>query len=39
MYDGVTMMIAGSKSWISCTCRGVMPPETGTTVQPSRSAP
>ena len=33
------MMIRGSKSWISVTCRSVMPPEIGTTVQPSRSAP
>ena len=39
MYDGVTMMIRGSKSVISRTWRSVMPPETGTTVQPSRSAP
>ena len=38
-YDGVTMITRGSKSTISCTCRSVMPPETGTTVQPSRSAP
>ena len=33
------MMIRGSKSRISCTCRSVIPPLTGTTVQPSRSAP
>ena len=33
------MMIRGRKSWISWTCRSVMPPLTGTTVQPSRSAP
>ena len=39
MYEGVTMMIVGSKSRINCTWRGVMPPETGTTVQPRRSAP
>ena len=38
-YDGVTMITRGSKSRISWTCRGVMPPEIGTTVQPSRSAP
>ncbi len=38
-YDGVTMITRGSKSTISCTCRGVIPPDTGTTVQPSRSAP
>ena len=38
-YDGVTMITRGSKSAISCTWRSVMPPETGTTVQPSRSAP
>ena len=38
-YDGVTMMIRGSKSTISCACRSVIPPLTGTTVQPSRSAP
>ena len=28
------MMMSGSKSAISCTCRSVMPPETGMTVQP-----
>ena len=39
MYDGVTMMIRGPKSAISRTWRSVMPPETGTTVQPSFSAP
>jgi hypothetical protein len=39
MYDGVTMMMSGRKSRISVTCRSVMPPETGTTVQPSFSAP
>ena len=39
MYDGVTMITSGSKSTISRTCRSVMPPETGITVQPSRSAP
>ena len=33
------MMMSGRKSRISVTCRSVMPPETGTTVQPSRSAP
>ena len=33
------MMTSGSKSWISCTWRAVMPPETGMTVQPSFSAP
>jgi hypothetical protein len=33
------MMVEGLKSVISCTWRSVMPPETGTTVQPSRSAP
>ena len=38
-YDGVTMITRGRKSMISCTCRSVMPPLTGTTVQPSRSAP
>jgi hypothetical protein len=38
-YDGVTMMIRGSRSRISCTWREVTPPLTGTTVQPSRSAP
>ena len=38
-YDGVTMMIRGRKSTISCACRSVIPPLTGTTVQPSRSAP
>ena len=39
MYDGVTMMTSGSKSAISCTCRSVIPPDIGMTVQPSRSAP
>ena len=38
-YDGVTMMMRGPKSVISCTCRSVIPPLIGTTVQPSRSAP
>ena len=39
MYDGVTMMMSGRKSWINCTCRSVMPPDIGITVQPIRSAP
>ena len=39
MYDGVTMMMSGRKSLIRLTWRSVIPPETGTTVQPSRSAP
>jgi hypothetical protein len=38
-YDGVTMITRGRKSTMSCTWRSVMPPLTGTTVQPSRSAP
>ena len=38
-YDGVTMITRGRKSAMSCTCRSVMPPLTGTTVQPRRSAP
>ncbi len=38
-YDGVTMITRGRKSAISCTCRSVIPPDTGTTVQPSASAP
>ena len=33
------MMMSGWKSRISVTWRSVMPPETGTTVQPSFSAP
>ncbi len=33
------MMVVAQKSSIRVTCRAVMPPETGTTVQPSRSAP
>ena len=33
------MMTSGRKSLISCTCRAVMPPEAGITVQPSFSAP
>ena len=39
MYVGVTMMISGRKSVMICTCRAVMPPEAGITVQPSFSAP
>jgi hypothetical protein len=39
MYEGVTMMTSGWKSRISVTCRSVIPPEMGTTVQPSFSAP
>ncbi len=35
MYEGVTMITSGRKSWISRTCRAVMPPEAGITVQPS----
>ena len=35
MYDGVTMMMSGLKSTMSCTCRSVMPPDMGITVQPS----
>ena len=33
------MMMSAPKSSMSWTCRSVMPPETGMTVQPSRSAP
>ena len=33
------MITSGSKSTISCTWRSVIPPDTGITVQPSRSAP
>ena len=33
------MMMSGLKSRMSCTCRSVMPPDTGMTVQPSLSAP
>ena len=33
------MITSGSKSRMSMTCRSVIPPETGTTVQPSFSAP
>ncbi len=33
------MMMSGWKSLIRGTCRSVLPPETGTTVQPSFSAP
>jgi hypothetical protein len=39
MYVGVTMMTRGRRSQMSLTCRPVMPPEAGITVQPSRSAP
>ena len=38
-YDGVAITTRGAKSTISCTWRSVIPPLTGTTVQPSRSAP
>ena len=38
-YDGVTMMMSGRKSLMSCTCFAVCPPDIGTTVQPSFSAP
>ncbi len=33
------MMMSGWKSWMSCTCFSVWPPDIGITVQPSRSAP
>jgi hypothetical protein len=33
------MITRGAKSRISWTWRGVIPPDTGTTVQPSFSAP
>ena len=33
------MITRGSKSVISCTCRSVIPPLTGTAVAPSRSTP
>ena len=33
------MMMEAPKSSISVTCRSVMPPDTGTTVQPSAEAP
>ena len=39
MYDGVTMMMSGLKSVMSCTCRSVIPPDIGITVAPNRSAP
>jgi len=39
MYDGVTMMTSGRRSLMSSTCRSVIPPDTGITVQPNRSAP
>ena len=39
MYDGVTMITDGLKSWMSCTCFSVCPPDIGITVQPSFSAP
>ena len=39
MYDGVTMMMSGSKSRISWTCCSVCPPDIGITVAPSFSAP
>ena len=36
-YDGVTMFTRGSKSRISWTCRGVMPPEIGMVRASSRT--
>ncbi len=39
MYDGVPMIMVALKSRINCTWRSVWPPEIGTTVMPSRSAP
>jgi hypothetical protein len=39
MYDGVTMMMSGLKSVMSCTCFSVCPPDMGMTVAPSFSAP
>ncbi|MCY1241707.1 hypothetical protein D9M72_546250 [compost metagenome] len=39
MYDGVTMMMLGWNSRISCTCFSVCPPDMGITVQPAFSAP
>ena len=39
LEEGVTMMMSGSKSSISCTWRSVKPPPTGITVQPRCSAP
>ncbi len=39
MYDGVTMMMSGLKSLMSCTCRSVMPPPSGMTQAPSASPP
>ena len=33
------MMMSGRKSQMSCTCLCVCPPDIGTTVQPSSSAP
>lgn len=33
------MMMSGRRSVISRTCRAVIPPDAGITVQPSRSAP
>ena len=37
--DGVEPMVVAPKSSISVTCLWVIPPDTGTTVQPMRSAP
>ena len=39
VLGGVTMMMVGLKSQISCTCFSVCPPDIGITVQPSFSAP
>ena len=33
------MMMSGRKSRMRMTCRSVIPPDTGTTVHPSLSAP
>jgi hypothetical protein len=35
----VTVITSGLKSTINCTCRFVMPPETGMTVMPNRWPP
>ena len=37
--QALPMIMVGLKSWISCTCLSVWPPEIGTTAMPSFSAP
>ena len=38
-YDGVQVRMSGCRSRMSVTCRGVIPPDAGTTMAPSSIAP